>query len=152
MHAPAAIVPRGESATRGAAPRVAPRSEDNSAAPGLASRLVDHPVLGRLPEAQSVTIWFEDQPVTARAGEAVIAALLASGVRVLRTMPRSGEARGGYCLVGRCPDCLVEVDGQPNVRACVTPVRAGMRVRRQLGLGSSAAASDGDASDSGAPA
>ncbi|MEA4893161.1 MAG: 2Fe-2S iron-sulfur cluster-binding protein, partial [Peptococcaceae bacterium] len=26
-------------------------------------------------------------------------------------------------------------DGQPNVRTCVTPVRAGMKVETQIGLG-----------------
>ena len=37
--------------------------------------------------------------------------------------------------MGVCQDCLVTVDGRPNVRACVTPVRDGMRVESQRGLG-----------------
>jgi predicted molibdopterin-dependent oxidoreductase YjgC len=84
----------------------------------------------------SASITFEGHVITAVAGEPLIAALLASGVRVLRQMPRTGEARGGYCLVGRCPDCMVIVDGIPNVRACVTPVEDGMIVQKQRGLGS----------------
>jgi len=41
--------------------------------------------------------------------------------------------RGLYCLTGDCPNCLVTVDGEPAVRACVTPARAGQRVARRPG-------------------
>jgi hypothetical protein len=68
-----------------------------------------------------------------------LAALLAAGIRVCRTMPHGDEARGGYCLVGRCADCLMEVDGELNVLTCVTPLRDGMRVAIQRGLGGPAA-------------
>jgi len=84
----------------------------------------------------SVTITFDGRAISAVTGEPLIAALLAAGVRVLRHMPRTGEARGGYCLVGRCSDCMVVVSGTPNVRACVTPVADGMIVETQHGLGS----------------
>ena len=98
-------------------------------------RIRDHPVLGPLPPAAEVTIAFDGRPIGARAGEPIAAALLAAGVRVFRTMPGSGESRGGWCMVGRCADCLVVVDGRPNVLACVTPVATGMRVETQQGLG-----------------
>ncbi len=73
--------------------------------------------------------------VEGRAGEPIAVALLAAGVRIFRTMPRFGDARGGYCMVGRCTDCMVIVDGVPGIRACVTPVTAGLDVRTQHGLG-----------------
>ncbi len=79
-------------------------------------------------------------------GEPIAAALLAAGYRVLRTMPRFGDARGGYCMIGRCTDCLVVVDGLPNVAACRTPVSAGQVVRTQHGLGETA---PGEAGESG---
>lgn len=99
--------------------------------PHGAGRIEVHPA----PADETVTITFDGAPISARVGEPVIAALLAGGVRVLRTMPRSGEARGGYCLVGRCADCLVIVDGAPNSVACTTTVRDGMVVETQHGLG-----------------
>ena len=89
-------------------------------------------------QAQVVEFRFEEEAMKGTAGEPLAAALFRSGVRVFRTMPASGEARGGYCLVGRCSDCLLVVDGRPNVRACVTPLRAGMDVRVQHGLGDDA--------------
>jgi predicted molibdopterin-dependent oxidoreductase YjgC len=84
---------------------------------------------------RSVTITFDGRVLPAHEGEPLIATLIAAGVRVLRFMPRTGEARGGYCLVGRCSDCMVVADGVPNTRACTTPVRDGMTVETQHGLG-----------------
>ncbi len=98
-------------------------------------RIEHHPILGPLPAAASVRVAFDGRPLAARAGEPIAAVLLAAGVRVFRTMPGAGEARGGYCLVGRCADCLMTVDGELNVRACLTPVRDGMRIVTQRGLG-----------------
>jgi sarcosine oxidase subunit alpha len=65
----------------------------------------------------------------------VAVALLAAGVRVFRTMPDSGEQRGGFCFAGRCADCLMVIDERNGVRACTTPVREGMAVRTQQGHG-----------------
>ena len=73
--------------------------------------------------------------VTAYEGESIAAALLASGRRFTRFTARAGEARGYFCGMGVCQDCLITVDGQPNVRACMTPVREGLRVETQRGLG-----------------
>jgi predicted molibdopterin-dependent oxidoreductase YjgC len=71
--------------------------------------------------------------VTAYEGETVAALLLAEGHVATRTT-RGGSARGVYCGMGVCFDCLVVVDGVPNTRACVTWVRDGMDVARQDGL------------------
>jgi aerobic-type carbon monoxide dehydrogenase small subunit (CoxS/CutS family) len=100
-----------------------------------ATRIATHPILEPLPAVASVTFRFDGRDVEGREGEPIAVSLLAAGVRIFRTMPRFGDARGGYCLVGRCADCMVIVDGVPSVRACVTPVRAGLDVRTQHGLG-----------------
>src|SRR5687768_6551992 len=110
--------------------------------PPIGRRIEAHPVLGRLPTRPLVTFSFDGRPIDGYAGEPIGAALLAAGVRVFRTMPRSGEPRGGYCWMGRCADCLVVVDGVPNARACVTPVRDGLAVQTQHGHGPSPADSD----------
>lgn len=106
------------------------------ATPPHGSRRLDvHPLLGPLPPAEEVGFTLDGCSLTGRSGEPILIAVFAAGVRVCRTMPRSGQARGGYCLVGRCADCLMLVDGEPNVRTCVTPLRAGARVETQHGLG-----------------
>jgi D-hydroxyproline dehydrogenase subunit gamma len=63
----------------------------------------------------------------ARPGQSLAAALLSAGIRVLRRSPRAGGARGAFCMMGICQECLVEVDGRA-VQACMTRVAAGMAV------------------------
>ena len=99
-------------------------------------RMWSHPVLGEMPEGRLVHLTLDGRELEAREGEPIVAALLANGVRVCRTSAQSGEPRGPFCAVGRCPDCMMTVDGALNVRTCMTPVRDGMRIETQQGLGS----------------
>lgn len=73
----------------------------------------------------------EGRRIPAREGEPLTAALLASDIDILARGVKYHRARGPYCLAGRCAHCLVRVDGEPNVAACQTRVREGMRVERQ---------------------
>lgn len=84
-------------------------------------------------EGARVSLQVEGRAVQARAGDSVAAAMLLAGVSVFRETPVSGAPRAPLCLMGVCFDCLVEVDGRPNVQACMTPVAEGMQVRLQHG-------------------
>ena len=81
----------------------------------------------------SMRFSFEGQPLEAKAGDSVAAALLAVGVTAGRETPVSGAARGPWCLMGVCFDCLVEIDGVANRQAWLVPVAEGMAVRRMRG-------------------
>jgi predicted molibdopterin-dependent oxidoreductase YjgC len=83
----------------------------------------------------AIEIMIDGVPVRAFRGESVAAALLASGRRRLRTTAGNGEPRGLYCGIGICFDCVMTIDGLPNVRACRTQVRPGMRIETQSGHG-----------------
>jgi len=96
----------------------------------MGRRLELGPGLQRGPQ---VTLTLDGSEVTAYEGETVATVLLAEGHIATRTTP-AGEPRGVFCGMGVCFDCLVIVDGIPNTRACMTPVREGMEVRRQSGL------------------
>ena len=99
-------------------------------------RIESHPILGDLESVREVVIYYEGEPVKAREGECVASALVAHGVKVFRETAKRGEGRGYFCGIGRCTDCVMIVDGVPNVRTCITAVREGMRIKRQVGLGS----------------
>ena len=73
---------------------------------------------------------FNGMPVQARSGQTVAAALLAAGIRNLRRTD-TGHDRGVFCGMGICHDCLVEIDGAANMRACVAQVTEGLAVRSQ---------------------
>ncbi len=85
------------------------------------------------PQSNDLTIWLDDRPVPARAGDNVAVALLAAGITTTRSTPVSGAPRGPYCMMGACFDCLAQIDGRPNMQACMTSVRDGMRIRLQIG-------------------
>ena len=84
---------------------------------------------------RSLRFTFEGEEVEAAEGETIAVALLATGKLTLRTTERLGEPRGIFCNMGVCFECLVEVDGHANLRACQTIVRPGMKVRVQRGFG-----------------
>lgn len=98
-------------------------------------RIEDHPVLGREPEGRYVTIFYNGNPLNALEGETIAAALMSHGIRKMRKTPKYKRDRGIFCGIGRCTDCVMVVDGQANVRTCVTPVRDGMTVETQVGYG-----------------
>jgi NADPH-dependent 2,4-dienoyl-CoA reductase/sulfur reductase-like enzyme len=84
---------------------------------------------------QAIEIFVNRQPVRAYEGETIGAVLAATGIRKIRQAHPHRDPRGLYCGIGQCHSCLVTVDGQPNVRACVEPVKAGQNVALQAGLG-----------------
>lgn len=86
----------------------------------------------------SVEIFFEDKPVIALAGESVAAALLRAGVAYTGKHAVAHDHRAPFCMMGVCFECLMRIDGVDNRQACLTTVRNGMRVERQMPEGESA--------------
>jgi len=81
------------------------------------------------------TVTFDGRSIEALPGQTVAAALWAAGVTAWRTTREGGRPRGVFCGIGVCFDCLVTVNGRPNQRACLVPVRAGDAIRTQEGTG-----------------
>lgn len=74
------------------------------------------------------TFRFDGRDITAHPGESIGAALLAAGIRTVRTTRVAGTPRGMLCGIGSCFDCLVAVDGHTGRRACLTPATPGAEV------------------------
>lgn len=84
---------------------------------------------------EQVAIELDGVTVKVPAGVSVAAGLLSLDCLPFRQTPVSATPRAPFCMMGLCFDCLVEIDGEPNQRACQRQVVAGMRVRRQLDRG-----------------
>ncbi len=84
-----------------------------------------------VPEAALVTVEVRGREVAVPACWSVAAALLSAGFDRNRESPVSRAPRAPYCMMGACFECLVVIDGVPDQRACMTPVRAGMCIERQ---------------------
>ena len=97
-------------------------------------RIEEHPILGTYQKGKTVTFTLDGQEMQGCEGEPIAAALKAAGVMVHRHTLKNDAPRGIFCAIGRCTDCVMIVDGQPNVRTCVTPLHAGMKVQTQYGV------------------
>lgn len=100
----------------------------------MSSRIKDHPILGKQPAGNMVKIIVDGQTIPARKGEMIAAALLANNIIVHRYTVKRKESRGVFCGIGQCTDCVMKVNGKPNVRTCVTPVAEGMIIETQYGV------------------
>ena len=71
-------------------------------------RIAEHPILGEYQKGGLVHFTFDGKDLTGYEGESIAAALKASGVMI--------------------------VNGEPNVRTCITPLEEGMTVQTQYGV------------------
>jgi sarcosine oxidase subunit alpha len=78
-----------------------------------------------------VSFSFEGRSYTAHPGDTIASALAAAGVRVFSRSFKYHRPRGLMCCAGYCPNCLVQVGEEPNVRACTRSVEADMKVQAQ---------------------
>ena len=105
-------------------------------------RVDNHVVLGEDSAEKSVEILVDGKKIKAKDGEQILAALLSNGIIINRYTVKKKEPRGLFCGIGQCTDCAMVVNGKPNVRTCVTPVKEGMVIETQHGLGRRGANSD----------
>jgi sarcosine oxidase subunit alpha len=82
----------------------------------------------RIERATEVRFEFDGKEVRGLEGDTIASALFAGGRRTFSRSFKYHRPRGLFCCAGQCPNCLVQVDGAPGVRACTEPARDGMRV------------------------
>jgi sarcosine oxidase subunit alpha len=82
----------------------------------------------RIDREREVFFTFDGKRVFGLEGDTIGSALFASGRRTFSRSFKYHRPRGLLCCAGQCPNCLVQVDGAPGVRACTEPVREGMKV------------------------
>ena len=98
------------------------------------ARIQEHPILGTYQKGKSVHFTFDGKDMTGFAGESIAAALKANGVMIHRYTSRNHKPRGIFCAIGRCTDCVMIVNGEPNVRTCITELAEGMDIQTQYGV------------------
>ena len=85
----------------------------------------------RISRVKTLSFTFDGKTVQAQQGDTLGSALHAAGRRTLSRSFKYHRPRGLMCCAGQCPNCLVEVDGAPGIRACTEPAREGMQVVHQ---------------------
>ena len=100
----------------------------------MGTRITEHPILGVAEKGKLVSFTYDGQKIQGYEGEPIAAALKAAGIMIHRYTKKEHKPRGIFCAIGRCTDCVMVVDGVPNVRTCVTPLQEGMKVQTQYGV------------------
>ncbi len=82
---------------------------------------------------RSVDVEFEfnGRRIAGYQGDTIASALYSSGTRTFSRSFKYHRRRGILCAAGNCPNCLVTVDGEPNVRSCMRPIQQGMNIKHQ---------------------
>ncbi len=75
-----------------------------------------------------VEFHLDDQRCEGRVGDTLLTAILLHAP-ALRQAEFGGGWRAGFCVMGACQDCFVQLADGRRLRACQTPLEAGMRVR-----------------------
>ena len=84
-----------------------------------------------LDRGRSLRFRFDGRDYDGCAGDTIASALAAAGVSVFSRSFKYHRPRGLLCCAGHCPNCLVQVGSEPNVRACLRPLEEGLEVRPQ---------------------
>ncbi len=98
-------------------------------------RIEEHPILGKFEKGHKVQFTFDDRTMQGFEGEPIAIALRSNGVLIHRYTAKRNEPRGMFCAIGRCTDCIMIVDGVPNVRTCMAPLKEGSVIQTQMGNG-----------------
>ncbi len=97
-------------------------------------RIHNHPIL-KYVRGNPLKFYFEGDERIGYESETVGAALYATGLREFSHSFKLDRPRGMFCAIGQCASCRMRVDGVPNIRTCITPLKENMRVERQMGAG-----------------
>ena len=95
-----------------------------------ASRLPPQPG-EQINRSTPITFKYNGRKVECYEGDTVASALYLRGRRIFGRSFKYHRPRGLFCVAGRCPNCFMEIDGQPNIKSCVTLAKDGMKVKSQ---------------------
>jgi glycine/D-amino acid oxidase-like deaminating enzyme len=83
----------------------------------------------------SLRFRFDGRELTAPRGSTIAGALLSNGQRAWRTTRTGDQRRGLFCGIGTCFDCLVDLNGDKAVRACLALLQEGDEVSSSDSVG-----------------
>lgn len=93
-------------------------------------RIRSHPIID-FKKRKELPFYFQKKTIIGEEGDTIASALHAAGVRTLTTSLKYDSPRGFFCGIGKCSSCLMRVNGVPNVRTCIAPLKGGITVEMQ---------------------
>ena len=96
----------------------------------ITERLAEKPGQS-IDRSRTITFTYNGTKLQCFPGDTVASALYANDRRIFGRSFKYHRPRGLLCVAGRCPNCMMNIDGQPNVKACTMVAREGMKVEQQ---------------------
>ena len=81
---------------------------------------------------RAVSFRIDGEAVAGLEGDTLLVAMLCNTDHV-RESEFGPEVRSGFCMMGACQDCWVQLADDERLRACTTFIEPGMRVRTGIG-------------------
>ena len=63
-------------------------------------------------------------------GELLVVAMMNNQCSWFKRNPVDQTRRAPFCMMGLCHECVVKINGQSSMQACLTPLSEGMKVER----------------------
>lgn len=89
-------------------------------------RIQKHPIL-LVTEREEIEFTWNGNPLKARKGDTISAALIANGIHIFGHHHKDGSPLGIFCANGQCSQCMVIANGKP-LKSCMELVTPGMTV------------------------
>jgi sarcosine oxidase subunit alpha len=93
-------------------------------------RIKKHPIID-FKFDKKLRFYFNKKIMYGFEGDSIASALHAQGVKQFTTSQKYGRPRGFFCGIGKCSSCLMRVNGVPNVRTCIAPLKENIYVETQ---------------------
>ena len=93
-------------------------------------RIQTHPIID-FKKRKKLPFYYQKKRIFGEQGDTIASALHAAGIKTLTTSLKYESPRGFFCGIGKCSSCLMRVNGVPNVRTCIAPLKEGIIVEMQ---------------------
>lgn len=93
-------------------------------------RIEKHPIVD-FENTQKISFYFGNSRLSGLSSDSIASALHVNGVKKLSTSLKYDRPRGFFCGIGKCSSCLMRVNGVPNIRTCIAPLKEGIKVEMQ---------------------
>ncbi|PNX49491.1 MAG: sarcosine oxidase subunit alpha [Thermoplasmata archaeon M9B1D] len=93
-------------------------------------RIKKHPIL-EFEYGKKIPFYFNLKKMEGYPSDSIASALHANGVKTFTRSLKYDRPRGFFCGIGKCSSCLMRVEGVPNVRTCIAPLKKGVHVEMQ---------------------
>ncbi len=93
-------------------------------------RVCKHPIID-FKKSKKIPFYFNNKKLYGQESDTIASALHACGIKTFSKSLKYDNPRGFFCGIGKCSSCLMRVNGIPNVRTCISPLKEGIKVEIQ---------------------